>query len=373
MNSTEKLKRISLLVDSFSEGGAERVMVTLANTYLNWGYQVDFIVIRDIGLYKDQLSKNAKKIVLYNGSHSLTIINRLKRKISVYLSLLLYFCHDSPDVFMVTMRRDNIIASKIYNLFPQHFPLILREADVIVEDEGKEINEMKRWYKKAPFVIANSECTKDDLIKKIKLDKNSIIRIYNPMLLPQNIERAKNKNIRIIGCGRLVAKKNFADLIQVFSLIYNEYPEAELTIIGEGEERTNLEALIKSLNLENAIHMPGSVLNPYDYYSKADVFVQTSLYEGFGYVLPEAMACGTPVVAYDSKGAMREILADGKYGILVIPGDLDSLKKAILKQIISPTPYVLLKEAVERFDKEKICHEYLQVFENAINKNANPN
>jgi glycosyltransferase involved in cell wall biosynthesis len=367
-NNTAKVSHIGLLVDSFSTGGAERVMVTLANVLVEWGYQLDFIVIRDIGLYRDQLTPKVRKIILYDGSHTLTFISRVKRKMSIYINLLRYFCKEVPDIFMVTMRRDNIIVSKIFALSKKKFPLILREADVIVEDGGREIRQMRRWYKKASYVIANSESTKDDLIKKIMLDKNSVIKIYNPMSLPRNIIRKNSENICIIGCGRLVKKKNFGDLIKVFTLIYNDYPNAELTIIGEGEERNNLEKQIKSLDLENAIYLPGLVSNPYAYFSASNVFVQTSLYEGFGYVLAEAMACGTPVVAYDSKGAMREILDNGRYGILVTPGDINALKDAIIFQIQNPTPPVLLRKAVERFDKETITKEYLKVFDDAVNR-----
>jgi glycosyltransferase involved in cell wall biosynthesis len=367
-NNIGKINRIGFLVDSFTEGGAERVMITLANIFVEWNFQLDFIIIRDIGLYRDQLSPKTRKIILYKGPHNLTFISRIKRKISVYINLLKYFYKDAPDVFMVTMRRENIIASKIFSLSIGKFPLILREADVIVEDDGREIRQMRRWYKKATYVIANSESTKDDLIKKIMLNEKSIIQIYNPMSLPTSTIRKPHENIHIMGCGRLVKKKNFIDLLKVFSLIYDDYPDAKLTIIGEGEERNNLEKQIKSLNLENVICLPGSVSNPYDYFSSADVFVQTSLYEGFGYVLAEALACGTPVVAYDSKGAMREILDNGKYGILVTPGDFDALKEAIIFQIKNPTPPALLRKAVERFDKEIISREYLNVFNDAFNR-----
>lgn len=74
------------------------------------------------------------------------------------------------------------------------------------------------------------------------------------------------------------------------------------------------------------------------------------------------MACGTPVVAYDGKGAMREILADGKYGKLVPVGDFKSLATAIVELLNNPTPPELLKEAVMRFDAEKITHQYLRIF-----------
>jgi glycosyltransferase involved in cell wall biosynthesis len=145
-------------------------------------------------------------------------------------------------------------------------------------------------------------------------------------------------------------------------MIHKDYPDAKLTIIGDGEERKKLEAEIRLLELDEFVFLPGFVDNPYDYYAQADVFVQTSLWEGFGYVLAEAMACGTPVVAYDAHGAMREILDGGEYGILVPPGNLGALKVAIVSQIEHPTRKEILLRGVDRFNKDKIVNEYLEVF-----------
>jgi glycosyltransferase involved in cell wall biosynthesis len=267
---------------------------------------------------------------------------------------------------MVTMRRNNLIVSRIYHLALCHFPLILREASLLNIEHKKNFKKIAYWYKKANYIVANSDMTKKDFIEKINLDDNKIIRIYNPLIIPRSIIKNKKDNILILGCGRLVSGKNFSELIQVMKLIEADIPNAELVIIGDGEDRCNLEHKIAELTLKEKVSLPGLVTNPYDYYLQADVFVQTSLYEGFGYVLPEAMACGTPVVAYDALGAMREILDNGKYGILVEPHNIEALKNAIITQIRNPTPAHILKDAVARFDKDKIVWEYLQLFEKSL-------
>jgi glycosyltransferase involved in cell wall biosynthesis len=76
--------------------------------------------------------------------------------------------------------------------------------------------------------------------------------------------------------------------------------------------------------------MPGFISSPGPYFAHAKLFVQTSFFEGFGYVLVEAMAAGTPVIAYDSKGAIREILKDGEYGCLVSVTDIYKLAEKML-------------------------------------------
>jgi glycosyltransferase involved in cell wall biosynthesis len=363
-----KLKRIGLFITSLDEGGAERVMVTLANAFISHEYQVDLLIVKDSDPYKHLLSSKVRRFILVHNYYATTIVSRIKKKFMLYLRLLFYFYKSPPDVFMVTMTRYNVLVSKIYRLSFRKFPLILREADVIMDDKNDLIKQMQYWYKRADHVIANSESTKRDLIEKINLNESCITRIYNPLIIPRNFLWKKKKNVQILGSGRFVKKKNFSDLIQVMTLLIKDYPTSELTIIGDGEERGNLELQIKKLGLENVIHLPGFVSNPYDYYSESHVFVQTSLWEGFGYVLAEAMACGTPVVAYDSKGSMREILNNGEYGLLVTPGDILSLEKAIISQIEYPTPRKILRRAVSRFEAEKVANEYLEIFHDALKK-----
>ncbi|MCG3741550.1 glycosyltransferase [Vibrio cincinnatiensis] len=356
-------KKIALAVTSFNGGGAERVMVTLANKYIEWGYEVDFIVGFDEGPYKKILNSNVNKFVLYDKAYG-----RLKRRIRAFLNLRNYLSNTDSDVLMSTIRNFNVFVTMAHLLSTSKVKLILREADTLdrIFDKYQFKDKvllclMRFFYPKALGLVANCKVTKTDLCAKINIKENAIRVIYNPIDLSV-VNRNKNidkVNKKIVACGRLDKKKNFNDLIRVIPLVKEKYPNLVLEILGEGQERENLETLIESLKLNNSVKLVGFVDNPYAYYSQADVFVQTSLWEGFGYVLAEAMACGTAVVAYDSKGAMREILADGKYGILSPVGDLQALADAIVQQIEKPTSSELLIEAVERFDVDIIARQYL--------------
>lgn len=353
-------KKIALAVPSFSGGGAERVMVILANKFIEWGFPVDFIVVSDKGPYKELLSNKANKIVLAKKSKSRTI-----NKFIVPKRLLQYFKKNDDIVFMSTIRDLNIFVKLIGFCSKAKCKIILREAASLDKSHfyGSIKNRLKLFlmkytYKSADNVISNSNATKVDLISFLGLDEKKIISIYNPMIL-KNIERENKKTIKIVAAGRLVSNKNFIDLIKVFPLLKEKYPTIELDILGEGPEKENLQKLIDELGLESSVKLVGFVDNPYQYYAASNVFVQTSLWEGFGYVLAEAMSCGTPVVAYDSKGAMREILANGKYGALTPVGDLPALADAIIQQIEKPTSSALLAEAVQRFDVDIIAKQYL--------------
>lgn len=356
-------QKIALACPSFSGGGAERVMVTLANKYIEWGYEVDFIVGFDEGPYKKALNSNVKKFVLYNKSYS-----RIKRRIRAFLNLRNYLLNSDCDVLMSTIRDFNVFVVTTQLLCGSKVKIILREADTLdrifenYQLKDKALLALMRFvYPKSLGLVANCKVTKADLSDKVRIKGDAIRVIYNPIDLSavNKSEDVDGVNEKIVACGRLNNKKNFTDLIRVIPLVKEKYPNLVLEILGEGQERENLQALIESLNLNNSVKLVGFVDNPYAYYSQADVFVQTSLWEGFGYVLAEAMACGTPVVAYDSKGAMREILADGKYGMLTPVGDLQALADAIVQQIEQPTSLELLNESVQRFDVDTIARQYL--------------
>lgn len=120
----------------------------------------------------------------------------------------------------------------------------------------------------------------------------------------------------IISIGRLEVQKDFETLIKATQLVRKKIPTIQLLIIGDGSQKTKLNHLIKKLRLENSVFLLGWRGNVYPYLRRATTFVLSSKYEGFGYVLIEAMSQGTPVISTDSPFGPAEILSSGKYGIL---------------------------------------------------------
>lgn len=357
--------RIALACTSFSGGGAERVMVTLANKFIEWGYPVDFIVGVDKGPYKNMLSQQANKIPLADEA-----AGRIKKRLQASKRLYQYLRKNESVHVLSTLREFNVFLSAAIYFSRLSVELYVREADtldrlfVVGGFRNRVLLKLMRFfYPKSKGVIANCNITKNDLVEYVDLACSSVKVIYNPLdigFINTSEKKLKTDCVKIVACGRLVEKKNFPDLIRSINLVKERYPEVSLNILGQGPEEENLQQLIDELGLTNSVNLVGFVDNPYEYYAAASVFVQTSLWEGFGYVLAEAMACGTPVVAYDSKGAMREILDNGKYGLLTPVGDLQALANAIIQQIEQPTPQYLLEEAVQRFDVDLIAKQYLE-------------
>jgi glycosyltransferase involved in cell wall biosynthesis len=164
----------------------------------------------------------------------------------------------------------------------------------------------------------------------------------------------------VLGAGRLTAQKDFATLLSAFALAKERQP-LRLIILGEGELRDPLQALASELGVAPEVRFPGFVENPYAFMSRSRVFVLSSAWEGFGLVLVEAMACGTPVVSTDCPAGPAEILEGGKYGRLVPVGDAIALAEAILATLAGPIPADVLRRRADDFSLEKIGAEYLRV------------
>jgi N-acetylgalactosamine-N,N'-diacetylbacillosaminyl-diphospho-undecaprenol 4-alpha-N-acetylgalactosaminyltransferase len=174
----------------------------------------------------------------------------------------------------------------------------------------------------------------------------------------------------ILAVGRLNRQKGFDILIKSFakSSLKNK---VKLVILGEGKERKNLEKLIVELNLKKQVLLYGKVDNPFIYMKYAKFFILSSRYEGFGNVLLEALACGTPVVATDCETGTTEIVENEVNSLLVPSEDVELLKDAIERLYYDRELYKRLKtntrKSVGRFDVKNIVKEWLNLFEEICN------
>jgi glycosyltransferase involved in cell wall biosynthesis len=238
---------------------------------------------------------------------------------------------------------------------------------------GTVLKMMRRLYPKADRIVAISQGVADDLISLLNLPHEKVTVIHNPVITPELFEQAKqpvshpwfeqNRLLVILAVGRLTKAKDYPTLFRAFSLVRQVRP-AKLLILGEGEERANLERLAIELGIQNDVSMPGFVDNPFAFMAKASVFVLSSAWEGFGNVLVEALACGCPVVATDCRSGPREILDNGRYGRLVPVGDHEALAKAILETLDNPdfpaNRQTRLQRAME-FSVDAAVDKYLKV------------
>lgn len=193
--------------------------------------------------------------------------------------------------------------------------------------------------------------------------------IYNPIASrsPKPIEDVgqaeawlHHRGPRLIAVGSLKRQKGFPVLLQAFARLRREV-DARLLILGDGPERAELHSLRDQLGLQTDVFLPGFKQRPEDWLARSDLFVLSSLWEGFGNVLVESLGQGVPVVSTDCRSGPSEILEGGRHGVLVPPGDPDGLAEGIAAALRRPWDRQALRERAAFFSAERAVDAYLEL------------
>ena len=190
---------------------------------------------------------------------------------------------------------------------------------------------LKYFLNKADVVISVSKKLSSDLQKSFKLNRIPKT-LYLGMHLPTQpypINFNQNKPKIILSIARLSPQKDHETLLRSFARLYSELPETNLLIVGDGPLKRVLQSLAIELGIENKVKFFGWAQNVFQLILKADIFVLSSKREGLPWVLIEAMAYGKPTIATDSPFGPREILGNGKYGIITPVGNTEALARAM--------------------------------------------
>jgi len=226
-------------------------------------------------------------------------------------------------------------------------------------------------YRRADRVVAISDGVGHALTDRFHLDASHVITIPNAVDLVTVRARAGEAVAHlpdgpfIVAAGRLTRQKGFDVLIRAFAEKLSGR-RLTLVILGEGPERAPLERLVRALGLDGRVQLPGFAANPWSYFARAAAFVCASRWEGFGNVIIEAMACGTPVVATDCDFGPREIVRHGESGLLVPVDDEDALGEALASLVAQPALATRLADAgrrrAEDFDVAAMARAYERLF-----------
>lgn len=229
-----------------------------------------------------------------------------------------------------------------------------------------------RWaYRRAHAVIGVSAGVRDEL--QVLLGPGVTTRVINNPVLSSGFETEMalpiedpwliDEDLRVVlSVGRLSVEKDLPTLVQAFAVVHRQHPETRLLLAGEGPDRERVQALVEGMELDDIVRLPGRTVTPLAWMRRAAVFVLASRYEGFGNVLIEAMACGTPVVSTDCPVGPREILEGGRLGELVPVGDVPAMAQAIVRALDRPPPPEA-RAAALRYTQARACAAYRQLFE----------
>lgn len=357
-------KTISLFIPNLNIGGEERVIATLASQFANHGYKTDLILISAKGKFLSEVSDKVNVVNL-----------KAKNAYSSVPNLIRYWRSSKPEILISTLDLTNLIALIVRKVLKLNTRVIIRIASTVSIQKRsllkKKIEKLllSIIYTWADEIIAVSLGVSEDLSRYTKIPLERIKVLYNPVITPSLLEK-REENIDhpwfgegqqpiVLGIGRLHDAKNFALLIESFSMVNSIIP-AKLIILGEGDKRPELESLIKKFNLSDYVALPGSVSNPYKYLKNAAVYVLSSNWEGLPTTLIEALACGCPVVSTDCSSGPNDILKGGKYGYLSPVADPNLLAQGIIKVLGGKIKNVD-EEWLEQFTLETIFNKWLEI------------
>jgi len=373
----EKIKKLMIVIHSLRYGGSERVLLNLLKGLNKNDFSITLVLYERVFDFPLPENIEVKVLDIYASRNILRLTTRFILKI---VNLARLIRQNKPDVVFSLLSSTNatLILAKL--LSRMKCKLIVSEhthPSINLKNEiygGVTKIFIKKLYPKADKIIAVSEGIKQDLVQNFQLSKDKIEVIYNPADIKEiealSRESAEHPLFKvqipvIVSVGRLTRQKGYPYLLRAFSIL-RKSRASKLLIIGDGEDRTKLIEMTMKLGIEGDIEFFGFQANPFKYMAKSSLFVLSSLYEGFGNVIVEAMALGLPVISTDCPSGPSEIIEDKKNGILVPVKDEKTMAEAIL-QVLSN--HQLSKElgenAVKRasyFHIDNIAEKYRKVF-----------
>jgi glycosyltransferase involved in cell wall biosynthesis len=339
-------RKVLFILNNLEGGGAEVVVVNLLNNLDRNRFQVGLLLLKNEGVYLDRLHSDIEVHVALDKpgrlSRNLLRVFRKTLKVSKMYDVLIGGTELIPSYFAFACAkwlRKPVVSILHTTLKP--YIRSLRSQD--------SFNMLHRWlnsyiYPRFDKIITVSGGIANELAKDAAIKPDKIETILNPIDLNCIRERSAAalpswagpvfKQRVVISAGRLAQVKGFDVLIRAHAKLIERDVAHHLVILGEGPERPRLEELIRHLGLDNTVHMPGFIDNPYPLIKRASVFCLSSRFEGFALVIAEALSLGTPVVSTDCPYGPSEILADGEYGLLTPVDNQEPLASSI-SQVLS--------------------------------------
>lgn len=357
-------KRVLLFLPRLGHGGVPVAMTGLANELARRGHQVEVVVLAR-GALEHRLSP---KVGLVNLACS--------RALMALLPLWRHLRKSKPDVLISALFQINTVAITATLLLPGSNTRIIASQRSAMRSSAREsdrwIDRATPWlakvvYRFPRYLVCVSEGVRSEMIQSVGVCPRRAVTIYNPIITPATIAQSEETQPLpafgqigdpiIASLGRLTMQKDVPTLLHAFKILRQARP-GRLLILGDGPERGRLERLARDLNLEQSVYFAGFVDKPLGYLRQAQLFVLSSIYEGFGNVLPEALLCGLPIVSTDCDFGPKEILGDGKWGTLVPIRDPAALAEAMGNSLDNPPSAQKQRQRALHFTDQKSADRY---------------
>lgn len=313
------MKKIAIVIADLDLGGGQRVAINLANA-LAKNNNVSIIIFQD-----DEIHYQAPKGLIHlNCPQKSSIPGKIFNVFKRAYKLRKLFKKEKFDhvySFMETANFPTAIAFPNAAISVHCNPMVFTFYERLL---------VKLSYPRAKNIIAVS----DDVVDILRADYGlkNVSRIYNPINIEEIQTQAspahQHAKPYIVALGRFHEVKRYDLLISAYAQSKLQ-KECDLIIVGDGELRSDLEAQINQLNMQEKIHLAGVKNNPFPYLSGAKFLALSSRTEAFPTVLIEALALECPVVATDCPTGPREIIREGENGLLVENENAQALSQAM--------------------------------------------
>lgn len=346
--------KILFVIHDLSMGGAEKVLVNLVNNMDKSKFDITVMAIFGGGINERFLSKDIRLL----RCHSKMIPGNSKiMKLWTPQRLYSYYIREHYDIIVSYLEGPSArIVSGCTDLDTKLVTWIHGEQHTARRASAsfRNYNEALKCYQRFDRTICVSDCVRRDFTNIYQL-KNPVDVLFNTNETNQIIEKSKemitevkfyDNEIKLVGVGKVIPLKGFDRLARIHKRLRNEGFPVHTYILGVGKQQETIEKYLKENQVENSFTFLGYQVNPYKYVARCDLFVCTSLYEGFSTATTEALIVGTPVCTVEVSG-MKEMLGENEYGIIT-KNDEEELYKAIKELINNPD---LLKHYAEQAKK----------------------
>ncbi len=354
---------VACYIHSLAGGGVERMRLHLLARLREVGLRTTLLLHSDQGELRSELPPGLD-VRAFGTARTLADVRPLCR----------FLQSEKPDVLLASLGHNNVAAmlAKLLTRSPCNLIVCQHNALSVEMRTDARYRILPALYRLlmpvANHVVAVSGGVADDMAERTGIARARIEVIHNPVITPDFARRADERVDEpwfaegappvYVSVGRLVAQKDHTTLLRAFAAHRRQHP-SRLMILGEGPLRRELEALALELGITAHVRLMGFQRNPLPYMRRACAVVLSSVYEGLGNVLIEAMACGTPVVSTDCPYGPSEIVGGGRFGRLVPTRDHIALATALDPFLREIFPSGLLRARAGEFSVERAADRYM--------------
>ena len=360
--------RVSFLIHSFENGGAQNTLIKIANMFHAKGHDVSILVMSSAGPLVSRINDGVSIIDL-----------KSPKARSALFSLLSAVRKRKSEWVITSLLTPSILSLVLKILMFGNVRIMIREASTPSFDKLETIKSfvlhyiVVMLYRLSDRVVAVSNGVKGDLSEFYCVPSEKVDVIYNPVIF-NNIDMIRAKRqlysgpLRLVFVGRIVRIKRIELQIEALFISRKQMPGIQLAICGNCPDpvyKEELLSLARNLGVQESITWVGFQENIYDQLNRTDCLLLTSDVEGLPSVLIEALSVGVRVIARDCPHGPREILHDGRIGRLIPYSSCTAtmLASAIIDEAVNPTLINYSDPHIQKFTSDKIYEEYRQLME----------